>query len=718
MVLPLVRVGKIICNNISVSVETSIYTILWNDKKSLFCVSKMLSENEEKLKDLAGNINDVIYETNKFGQIIYVSPQIKKYGVEPNEIISSTFSDFIYFEDREKVIKSHLAIKANCNENRESCLSYRIVDANKNILWIENSSRVIFDSDGKYSGQIGVLRDISERKEFEEKIEVAKIEAEKANYAKSKFLANISHELRTPMNGIISVMNLLLRTNLSKQQKEFCDIIKVSAISLLKIINEILDISKIEEGRIELENNNFSLKELIQSIYNIFKFKATEKNIDFKYSIDVNVQDDLFGDSSRIQQIFTNLVSNAIKFTNKGSIVIKIAQIKVIDKNERLLICSVKDTGIGIAPEKQDLIFDAFKQAGMDTTRKYGGTGLGLTITKKLIELMGGSVSVKSVLNQGTTFEFTIKLEASKVDAKKINLKEITDSDMDCYFINDQNEFVENLDTKDEISNQNEILVAEDNVMIQKYLKSLFDIYGYNYTMVNNGEKAVEEYLRGNYKCLLLDSQMPVMGGIEATQIIRNNEAQTGKKIYIVAMTASALKGDRDNFINAGMDNYLAKPINEQKMFKIFNKLGIRSKEIIKAKDSDSSNEIFDRNEFKMFDPKEIMKKYLNIDKSVLIEVIDYFINSYKDRVKKIKSDVKNNKWDELKFDAHSFKGTVGSFYSYKMVDVIKDIESAAADMDKEKTILSYNEFTNNLKIFLKELKIFKQNLEGDMDVN
>ncbi len=419
---------------------------------------------------------------------------------------------------------------------------------------LEQSVTLDRDTEGRPIGFMTIIRDCTERAAAQQELARAKEAAEKANRAKSEFLANMSHEIRTPMNGVIGMVALALDTELTPYQTECLNTVRSSADSLLTILNDILDFSKIESRKLELEAAPFVLTDVIADALKPLSTRANEKGLEILSDVAADVPRTVVGDQVRLKQIVTNLVGNAVKFTDAGRIAVSVRE-ETRGAGCTMLHFAVNDTGIGIPPEQQQSIFEAFSQADASTTRRFGGTGLGLAISSTLVQMMGGRIWVESAAGAGSTFHFTAGFDlagdarpaADRRPAANLRVAPVDDKPVQ----------------------PSRILVAEDNVVNQRVAAGLLERRGHDVTIASNGREALDALERDTFDLVLMDVQMPEMGGLEATAAIREREQRSGGHVRIVAMTAHAMNGDRERCIAAGMDGYLSKPLDPRMLFGI-----------------------------------------------------------------------------------------------------------------------------------------------------
>jgi CheY-like chemotaxis protein len=392
------------------------------------------------------------------------------------------------------------------------------------------------------------LIEFYDRKRAEEETQQAKELAETATKAKSQFLANMSHELRTPMAGVLGMLDIALAGNLEAKQREFIETAQRSASSLVRILNDILDLTKIEMGNFSIVAKPFPIRKLLENTFNILMPAAKSKGLDFGFKVADDLAQTFVGDQTRLNQVLTNLAGNAVKFTEKGRVEIRVAAGGSVPGGRREVTFTVTDTGIGIPDDKKDLLFRVFSQVDESHSRIYGGTGLGLAISKEIVERMEGTITFTSDEGRGSTFSFTIPLGEAELER-------------DAGLAPEKTAATGAAPRADEIRKPR-LLVAEDDQTIRQVLGVMLQRSNYEIDIAEDGQKVVEMWEDGEYDLILMDIQMPRMNGFEATGAIRENERTRGGHIPIVAMTAHALKEDEERCLDAGMDAYVSKPID------------------------------------------------------------------------------------------------------------------------------------------------------------
>ena len=492
------------------------------------------------------------------GECVRINPAWEKaFGFTQAELQRMNFIEMVHPDDRAAAIAELEKRAAGLPTLGFEC-RFRCKDGS--YKWCLTSAH----SDGSEGLVYVVGKDITLRRKAEADLKAAKEAAEAANRAKSEFLANMSHELRTPMNGIIGLTEVTLETDLTDEQREYLEGVKTSADALLGILNDILDFSKIEARKLNFDAAEFDARKTIESAVNALAIRAHQKNLELTSYIEPDVPAALIGDSGRLRQVLINLIGNGVKFTEHGSVRVGVERLSE-ERGQAELHFTVADTGIGIPASKQRAIFQSFNQADSSLTRRFGGTGLGLSIASQLVHLMGGRIWVESEQGHGSIFHFTVRLpiaetrfEPQREDHPHLDI-----------------ETPEPPDSAPADKRHLRLLVAEDNPVNQMLVARLIEKQGHTCRIAENGQQALKLLETEQFDCILMDVQMPVMNGIEATAAIRAAESgrATDKSncraahLPIVAMTADAMVGDRERCLAAGMDGYVPKPVKIKELF-------------------------------------------------------------------------------------------------------------------------------------------------------
>jgi PAS domain S-box-containing protein len=524
-----------------------------------------LKEERNLLRALMEGVPDYVYVKDAESRFLLANKGVVRLmgGSSASDLLGKTDFDFFprelatqYYLDEQRIIQTGQPLF----NREEPCQG-----PDGEPKWNLTTKLPFDDGTGRIIGVLGWGRDITEQKRIAEQFQQAKEAAEAASRAKSEFLANMSHEIRTPMNGILGMTGLVLATELSAEQREHLEMVQSSAESLLRVINDILDFSKIEARKLELDCIDFDLRANLEATTRTFAIPARRKGLELICRVRPEVPAWVRGDAIRLRQIITNLLGNAVKFTERGQVEMEV-EVASPEQDGVILHFAVRDTGIGIPAEKRELVFHPFTQADSSTTRRHGGTGLGLTISARLVEMMGGRIWVESEAGRGSTFHFTARLGVAQASSAGESVEQANPGEVPS----------QATAHRPESSRALRILVAEDNRVNQVLMVRLLERQGYTTVVAGNGREALAALDRQPFDVVLMDVQMPEMDGFEAAASVRHREDGTGTHQPIIAITAHAMKGDRERCLAAGMDGYVSKPIRAEELLAAIDALAVK----------------------------------------------------------------------------------------------------------------------------------------------
>lgn len=634
------------------------YTDVTEKRKHL----KTVQRSEEKYQRIITNMNLGLMEVDTEGVVRYVNQSFSSMsGYTPLEILGKTASDVLTDKESISLVNSKL-------ESRQTGLSdtYEIAVRTKGGAekWWLVSGAPLYNEVGTVSGSIGIHLDLTDHKNLEKELLESKQETERSAKVKEVFLANMSHEIRTPMNGIIGMTRLLFRTELSEKQKFYLDIIKSASTSLMVILNDILDLSKMEAGKFTIEKEAFDFEKMIHHAYHVMLPKAQESGLDITVDIDPKINTSLFGDAHRITQVLLNLIGNSIKFTPKGKIELE-AKLLERKEDQQWISIAVIDCGYGMDKEFVDKIFDKFSQEGSSTARKFGGTGLGMNICKELVELMEGEITVESEKGKGTTVMVQLPLDIYEGEINNVS-EEIDVAS------------VTHLKGK-------KILIAEDNSMNQLVVEATLAPYQMDLNFVENGAEAIDALQKQDFDLVLMDVQMPVMDGLQATEIIRE---RLQMEIPIIALTANVVEGDEKKYLNLGMNDFVPKPFEE---YQIIQKLSIWL-----ADKDDLSKEVIDEESLYSL---EKLNQISRGNKAFIKKIVNIFISETEKTVKIFNQAFVDQDFEEIKKVAHKMKPVIDQLSISILQEEIRELEKLAIQKEDglriESIIQNYSKIMN-----------------------
>ncbi len=639
-----------------------------NSTTGLYDSIRSLKDEMNTLRELAGNnkkkqqfdlLSDLVSQKIEYDNLL-----LSAYYAKRDSVLQNVFNANTGKQLNDSIYATGMRLQVELEQNLQATLTQNSTFTDKTRYYGKMLSLVALASI-VVLGSFIILRVLKQVILIKE-LETAEKSAVKSAQIKEQFLANMSHEIRTPINAVIGFTGLLNKTQLESEQKKYVGHIQQSSSNLLTIINDILDISKIQANKLRIVEKPFDLHETCKGLTSILQFKMEEKKLQFSLNIDPSVPTRLIGDGDRLNQILTNLLNNATKFTQQGEIELSIKTLKRLYDNVEIQFI-VKDTGIGIPANKLDKIFERFEQVDTDMTRTYGGTGLGLSIVKSLVTQMNGQIEVKSEMGKGSSFIVTLpykELESNRVESA-------------------DNDIAQSKNSKQAFE-RFKLLVAEDNQMNQMLLHHILDQWHVDYKMMDDGEKVIAQLKKENYDLVLMDIQMPIMDGYTTARLIRD---ELKSNIPIIAMTAHVLIGEKEKCINAGMDDYLPKPIDEQFLFEILKKyLKIHSAAPVKK-------EVNAKKDFQFIDLAQLNKNFGgNVD--FILKMVRQFEKQFPKELSDLRSAIDASNFAETRRVAHLMKSTVTILSkSTPMLPYLNIIEKTVVNDERD-----WNEIENSMK--------------------
>ncbi len=636
-------------------------------------IESLLKKQEEKYRNIIANMNLGLIEVDMNEKILHANQSFcNMSGYSTDDLIGKNAKKLFAQDENFNIIESKIKLRA---KNISDMYQMPVKDKNGNTRWWSISGAPNFNDSGELVGSIGIHLDITDQKLLERDLEEALLKAELGSKAKEAFLANMSHEIRTPLNAIIGMIRELSKEKLSITQKTYVENSSVASKHLLSIINNVLDISKIEAGELTLEEEQFQLEGSINNVFSIMSSRADEKNIYLRCDFSELIHTTFIGDPLRLEQILINLIGNAIKFTSNGGITVKCSLINDFS-DKQLIKITVTDTGIGMDEEYLKNAFKKFTQEDKSVSRKYGGTGLGLAITYELVQLMNGTIEIESEKNSGTTFN--IVMQFKKSDEKNIqNIIEL-----------EENILLDGI----------KILLVEDNELNRLVVQNTFKYYNCVADEAINGLDALEKLRNKKYDIILMDIQMPEMGGLEATEKIRK---QLNLETPIIALTANAFKSEIEKCKLVGMNDYITKPFEESTLLKVICKYtksdSKNMKTLNESVNNVTANKLYDLSKL------EAMSRG---DNGFIKKMVSLFIEQVKVSLAEINSAHKKNDWDTVHKIAHRIKPSIDNMGIQILYNTVREIEKESKSINGPSNVINekivfFNDTLNNVLVDL-----------------
>lgn len=633
-----------------------------------------IEKSEIKYRSIIENMQLGLMEVDLDNTIVKVYPHFNDMtGYSGDELIGQNAPKVFGLEKKQKVHERQAEVKES---GATGIYELQLRKKTGELIWVMVSGAPFYDEHGKVAGSIGIHYDITDRKNLEDELIQAKKKAEAAQEAEKLFLASMSHEIRTPLNAIIGMSHLMNETSLDEVQKDYLQILQSSANILQHLISDILDISKIDSSSFELNINSLNLHELCTSLLKSFEYKKQNKEIDFILDFDESIKHQILSDAQALSQILINLISNAEKFTAEGKVTLSIKNEWQTQHGKAKIHIAVQDTGVGISEEKQVHIFDRFMQADKSISSEYGGTGLGLYISRQLVNLLGGELKVISEEGKGACFYFSFEVDL-----------DLSMGVVDVQNLTFQNNGLSSLKGM-------RVLVAEDNTMNQRYISTLLNKVGIVFDIGQDGNEAVELYSKNKYDLILMDLQMPRMDGFEATQEIKKIQKINGLEVPILALTASSFLSKKQSAMAQGMSGFISKPFAPKQLYDVladYAEKGAISEElkspnvIKKVAPNTASNGGDHQFEFQDEIDLEYIKEAYGEDLEYAKEMFSVFLSIVDEAMETLSQAVENQQIDKIKQQAHKIKPTFTMIGLPSITLALSEIEKAATEKNHAK---------------------------------